>query len=162
MLQIHLTDSILRRIEDKLCGQNFLFKVQLKDHFDYPVIHPFTVNKACKTLEIVEKYIPEGFVSEPISSQVKLSDLLFGDDLAEVFISIIILLLCVLDVIKFFTLQVSEKSFQTPDLSSIENDNNSKWIEVGTVKRCLDMEFDACEDYIDFEALKRQKVNGGE
>ena len=83
-------------MEDRLCGKNFLFKVQLKDHFDYPVSHPFTVNKVCKTPEIVEKYIPEGFVSEPISSQVKLSNLLFGDDPAEVFLLLLLLLLLVL------------------------------------------------------------------
>ncbi|KAG6397698.1 hypothetical protein SASPL_143868 [Salvia splendens] len=52
-----------------------------------------------------------------------------------------------------------QASFLTPDLSNLTNDTHAEWIVEGTVKRCLDLEFDSCVEVNDGQAKKKLKDN---
>ncbi|KAG6430842.1 hypothetical protein SASPL_108915 [Salvia splendens] len=78
-------EYIPRKIEELLLGQEVLFKVQSKNSKDDYRRYPYYVNKVCNNLEIVEKHVPLNIGSQVLNSNVKLSDLLFGDDIVESF-----------------------------------------------------------------------------
>ena len=88
--QIHQCDYIPKEIEDKLLGQNCLFKLQMIHNLEIPMRYPFKVIKVCNLPEIVDKYVPESLDSQPVSPGLKLSDMLFGSELVEVFTLIIV------------------------------------------------------------------------
>ncbi|KAG6419014.1 hypothetical protein SASPL_121222 [Salvia splendens] len=96
-------NSIPALIEEILVGQNVLFKLQLKNHIEYYRSYPFTVNKVCNLPEVVDKYTPKDLGEQIFKFDTRLSDLLFGADLAE----------------------VSQKPYVTTDLSTLANENIS-------------------------------------
>ncbi|KAG6407492.1 hypothetical protein SASPL_130483 [Salvia splendens] len=54
----------------------------------------------------------------------------------------------------------SQKVFVTPDLSAISNDTNHGWGVEGSVKRCLDLEFDKCDHGDEVQIKKKEKIDG--
>ncbi|KAG6421723.1 hypothetical protein SASPL_118280 [Salvia splendens] len=129
---------IPRKIEELLLGQEVLFKVQSRNNKEYYRRYPYTVKKICNIPDIVEKHVPLNIGSQVFNSDVKLYDLLFGVDIVE----------------------VSGKGFVTPDLSVVTKANEIEWIAEGSVKRCLEDEFDNCDD-VSFGKIKKKmkKVN---
>ncbi|KAG6387110.1 hypothetical protein SASPL_152295 [Salvia splendens] len=140
-------NSIPHQIEETVMGQNVLFKLQLKNHIEYYRSYPFTVNK--------------------------LSDLLFGNDLAEVSQKSPDTLMngnvndwCVGGFEFSFGAdvdEVSQNAFLTPDLSTTTNGKGLEWVVEGSVKRCLDLEFEECDDVSGVQPKKKEKggvVNG--
>ncbi|KAG6402945.1 hypothetical protein SASPL_135160 [Salvia splendens] len=159
--QVAPKNSIPALIEEILVGQNVLFKLQLKNHIEYYRSYPFTVNKVCNLPEVVDKYTPTDLGEQIFKFDTKLSDLLFGADLAEVSqkpyattdlsslgnenISDLFVEGSELNV-GVVVAEGSQKVFDTPDLSTVSNDKNHGWGAEGSVKRCLDLEFDRCAD----------------
>ena len=72
-------NSIPALIEESLVGQ-------LNNHIEYYRSYPFTVNKVCNLPEVVDKYTPKDLGEQIFKFDTRLSDLLFGADLADVFI----------------------------------------------------------------------------
>ncbi|KAG6408288.1 hypothetical protein SASPL_131293 [Salvia splendens] len=103
--QVAPNNSIRSLIEEILVGQNVLFKLQLKNHIEYYRSYPFTVNKVCNIPEVVDRYIPKDLGEQIFNFEPKLSDLLFGADLAE----------------------VSQKPYGTSDLAILDNDDSSEF-----------------------------------
>ncbi|XP_042045059.1 uncharacterized protein LOC121791071 [Salvia splendens] len=104
------------------------------DNLEIPMRYPFKVIKVCNLPEIVDKYVPECLDSQPASPGLKLSDMLFGSDLAE----------------------ISDKAFVTPVLSIITKDSSLECNVESSVKRCLEVDFDSCDDSFG-EMLKKKK-----
>ena len=77
-------DCIPKEVEDKIVGQKLLFKVQVRNRKEFYRNYPYTVNKLCSIPEIVEKHVPVNIGSQIFNYDVKLSDILFGSDIAEV------------------------------------------------------------------------------
>ncbi|KAG6430136.1 hypothetical protein SASPL_108198 [Salvia splendens] len=93
-------EDIAKEIEKKLVGQSVLFKLQFRNQLEYYKSYPHTVNKVCIIPHVVEKYTPQKLGSQEVRKELKLSDLIFGSDLPEVY----------------------QKSIVTPDLSSLTNE----------------------------------------
>ncbi|XP_042043352.1 uncharacterized protein LOC121788809 [Salvia splendens] len=132
---IGTVEYIPRKLEELLLGQKVLFKVQSRNNKEYYCRYPYTVNKICNIPEIVEKHVPLNIGSQVLNSDVKLCDLLFGDDIVE----------------------VSGKGFVTPDLSVVTKENGVEWVAEGSVKRCLEDEFDSCDDFCFGKIKKKMK-----
>ena len=82
-LQAFPINSIPHQIEETVVGQSVvLFKLQLKNHIEYYRSYTFTVNKVCIMPDVVEMYTPKDVGKQIFESDVKLSDLLFGNDFA--------------------------------------------------------------------------------
>lgn len=79
-------DDLAKEIEKKLVGQSVLFKLQFRNQLDYYKSYPHTVNKVCNNPHVVEKYTPQKLGSQEVRKELKLSDLIFGSDLPEVYI----------------------------------------------------------------------------
>ncbi|KAG6385722.1 hypothetical protein SASPL_154600 [Salvia splendens] len=75
--------------------------------------------------------------SQEAKRELKLSDLIFCSDLPE----------------------VSQKSFVTPDLSSVTNEINHERNIEGSVKRCLEDDFNSCDDIFGSQKNKNKKVS---
>ncbi|XP_042058469.1 uncharacterized protein LOC121802834 [Salvia splendens] len=158
--QVAPKNSIPALIEEILVGQNVLFKLQLKNHIEYYRSYPFTVNKVCNLPEIVDKYTPKDMGEQIFKFDTKLSDLLFGADLAEVsrksYVTTDLSTLANENISELLVegaefnsvvdaAEGSQKVFVTPDLSIVSNEKNHGWGVEGSVKRCLDLEFDKCD-----------------
>ncbi|KAG6399826.1 hypothetical protein SASPL_141311 [Salvia splendens] len=127
---------------------------------------------------VVDKYTPKDLGEQIFNFDTRLSDLLFGVDLAE----------------------VSQKPYGTTDLSILANDNSSElfvegselnfgvevvevflvlrkcllhlitplfsnekihgWGVEGSAKRCLDLDFDRCDDVDEVQIKKKEKIVG--
>ncbi|KAG6436551.1 hypothetical protein SASPL_101452 [Salvia splendens] len=124
-----------KRVTD-LIGSNM--EVQSRNSNEYYRRYPYMVKKICNIPDIVEKHVPLNIGSQVLNSDVKLADLLFGADIVE----------------------VSGKGFVTPDLSVVTKANGIEWIAEGSVNRCLEDEFDSCDD-VSFGKIKKKmkKVN---
>ncbi|XP_042023819.1 replication protein A 70 kDa DNA-binding subunit A-like isoform X2 [Salvia splendens] len=173
--QVAPKNSIPALIEEILVGQNVLFKLQLKNHIEYYRSYPFTVNKVCNLPEVVDKYTPKDLGEQIFKFDTKLSDLLFGADLAEVSqkpyattdlsslgnenISDLFVEGSELNV-GVVVAEGSQKVFDTPNLSTVSNDKNHGWGAEGSVKRCLDLEFDRCADVGEVQMKKKEKIAG--
>ncbi|KAG6397664.1 hypothetical protein SASPL_143834 [Salvia splendens] len=149
--QVAPKNSIPSLIEEILVGQNVLFKLQLKNHIEYYRSYPFTVNKVCNIPEVVDKYTPKDLGEQIFNFDTRLSDLLFGADLAEVSqkpygtTDLSILAndnsseLFVKGSVLNFGVEVvegSQKVFVTPNLSTVSNEKNHGWGIEGSAKRC--------------------------
>ncbi|XP_042067056.1 uncharacterized protein LOC121810327 [Salvia splendens] len=135
--QILPVEDIAKEIAKKLVGQSVLFKLQFRNQLEYYKSYPHTVNKVCNIPHVVEKYTPQPLGSQEVRKELKLSDLIFGSDLPE----------------------VSQKSFVTPDLSSVTNEINHERNIEGSVKRCLEDDFNCCDDIVGCQKNKNQKVS---
>ncbi|KAG6393576.1 hypothetical protein SASPL_147820 [Salvia splendens] len=135
--QILPVEDIAKEIAEKLVGQSVLFKLQFRNQLEYYKSYPHTVNKVCNIPHVVEKYTPQPLGSQEVRKELKLSDLIFGSDLPE----------------------VSQKSFVTPDLSSVTNEINHERNIEGSVKRCLEDDFNCCDDIVGCQKNKNQKVS---
>ncbi|KAG6388593.1 hypothetical protein SASPL_150025 [Salvia splendens] len=135
--QILPVEDIAKEIAKKLVGQSVLFKLQFRNQLEYYKSYPHTVNKVCNIPHVVEKYTPQLLGSQEVRKELKLSDLIFGSDLPE----------------------VSQKSFVTPDLSSVTNEINHERNIEGSVKRCLEDDFNCCDDIVGCQKNKNQKVS---
>ncbi|XP_042009193.1 replication protein A 70 kDa DNA-binding subunit B-like [Salvia splendens] len=135
--QVLPMEDIAKEIEKKLVGQSVLFKLQFRNQQEYHKSYPHTVNKVCNIPHVVEKYTPQKFGSQEVKKEIKLSDLIFGSDLPEVY----------------------EKSIVTPDLSSVTNEINHEFNIEGSVKRSLEADFNCCDDIVGFQENKKPKVN---
>ncbi|KAG6403817.1 hypothetical protein SASPL_136050 [Salvia splendens] len=127
-------EYVPRKIEELLLGQEVLFKIQSRNSKEYYRRYPYTVNKICNIPEVVEKFVPENIASQVLNTDDKLADLLF--------------------------VEVSGKGFVIPDLSVVTKQNGIEWIAEGSVKRCLEDEFDNYDD-VCFGKIKKtmKKVN---
>ncbi|KAG6389739.1 hypothetical protein SASPL_151212 [Salvia splendens] len=144
------TNSVPHQIEERVVGQNVLFKLQLKNHIEHYRSYPFTVNKVCTIPKVVDKYIPKDLGEQIFESDVKLclinvndwcvggSEFPFGVDVDE----------------------VSQNVFLTPDFSTATNGKGVEWVAEGSVKRCLDLEFQECDDVSGVQPKKKEKVSG--
>ncbi|XP_042056265.1 uncharacterized protein LOC121800832 [Salvia splendens] len=119
-MENNVIEYIPRKIEELLLGQEMLFKVQRRNSKEYYRRYLYTVNKICNIPDIVEKLVPLNIGSQVFNSDVKLVDLLFGADIVE--------------------------GFVTPNLSVVTKADGIEWIAEGSVKRCLEDEFDSCDD----------------
>ncbi|KAG6402828.1 hypothetical protein SASPL_135041 [Salvia splendens] len=72
-----------------------------------------------------------------LEKELKLSDLIFGSDLREVY----------------------QKSIVTPDLSSVTIEINHEFNIEGSVKRCLEADFNCCDDIVGSQKNKNKKVS---
>ncbi|KAG6386836.1 hypothetical protein SASPL_152012 [Salvia splendens] len=54
----------------------------------------------------------------------------------------------------------SQKVFVTPDLSLVSNEKTHGWGVEGSVKRCLDLEFDGCDHVVELQMKKKEKIGG--
>ncbi|KAG6414282.1 hypothetical protein SASPL_127000 [Salvia splendens] len=147
-------NSIPALIEEILVGQNILFKLQLKNHIEYYISYPFTVNKVCNLPEIVDKYTPKDLGEQIFKFDTRLSDLLFGVDLAEVsrksYVTTDLSTVANESISELFVegaefnsgvdaAEGSHKVFVTPDLSLVSNEKTHGWGVEGSIKRCLDL-----------------------
>ena len=57
-------------------------------------------------------------------------------------------------------LQVSQNAFLTPDQSTAIKGKGIEWVAEGSVKRCLDLEFEECDDVSGVQSKKKEKVGG--
>ncbi|XP_042018976.1 uncharacterized protein LOC121766799 [Salvia splendens] len=87
--------------------------------------------------KLVGQITPLKLGSQEAKRELKLSDLIFGSDLSE----------------------VSQKSFVTPDLSSVTNEINHECNIEGSVKRCLENDFNSYDDIFSSQKNKNKKVN---
>ncbi|KAG6424606.1 hypothetical protein SASPL_115024 [Salvia splendens] len=173
--QVAPNNSIPSLIEEILVGQNVLFKLQLKNHIEYYRSYPFTVNKVCNIPEVVDRYTPKDLGEQIFNFEPKLSDLLFGADLAEVsqkpYGTSDLAILDNDDSSEFsvggsqlnFGVDVvegSQKVFVTPDLSTVCNEKHKGWGVEGSAKRCLDLDFDCCDDADEVQMKKKDKIAG--
>ncbi|KAG6424754.1 hypothetical protein SASPL_115174 [Salvia splendens] len=173
--QVAPKNSIPALIEEILVGQNVLFKLQLKNHIEYYRSYPFTVNKICNLPEVVDKYTPKDLGEQIFKFDTRLSDLLFGADLAEVsqkpYVTTDLSTLANENISDLFVegselnvgvdvAEGSQRVFVTPDLSTVSNDKMNGWGVEGSVKRCLDLEFDGCDDVGEVQMKKKEKIAG--
>ncbi|KAG6408075.1 hypothetical protein SASPL_131078 [Salvia splendens] len=103
---------------------------------------------------------------------VKLSDLLFGNDLAEVSQKSPDMSTLMNENVNDWCVggfefpfgadveEVSHNAFLTPDLPTATNGKGLEWVAEGCVKRCLDLEFEECDDVCGFQPKKKEKVGG--
>ncbi|KAG6392729.1 hypothetical protein SASPL_146954 [Salvia splendens] len=147
--QVAPKNSIPSLIEEILMGQKVLFKLQLKNHIEYYRSYPFTVNKVCNIPEVVDKYTPKDLGEQIFNFDTRLSDLLFGADLAEVSQKTLgttdLSILGNDNISELFVggselnvgVEVAEGSqrvFVTPDLSTVSNEKNHGWGVEGSAK----------------------------
>ncbi|KAG6433295.1 hypothetical protein SASPL_104903 [Salvia splendens] len=135
--QVLPMEDIAKEIEKKSVRQSVLFKLQFRNQLEYYKSYPHTVNKVCNNPHVVEKYTPLKLGSQEAKRELKLSDLIFGSDLPE----------------------VSQKSFVTPDLSSVTNEINHECNIEGSVQRCLEDDFNSSDDIFGSHKNKNQKVS---
>ncbi|KAG6433371.1 hypothetical protein SASPL_104982 [Salvia splendens] len=170
--QVAPNNSIPSLIEEILVGQNVLFKLQLKNHIEYYRSYPFTVNKVCNISEVVDRYTPKDLGEQIFNFEPKLSDLLFGADLAEKPYGTSDLAILDNDDSSEFSVggsqlnfgvdvaEGSQKVFVTPDLSTVCNEKHKGWGVEGSAKRCLDLDFDCCDDADEVQMKKKDKIAG--
>ncbi|KAG6436730.1 hypothetical protein SASPL_101632 [Salvia splendens] len=153
--QVAPNNSIPSLIEEILVGQNVLFKLQLKNHIEYYRSYTFIVNEVCNIPEVVDRYTPKDLGEQIFNFEPKLSDLLFGADLAE----------------------VSQKPYGTSDLAILDNDDSSEFsvggsqlnfgvdVAEGSQKVFVTPDlstvyFDICDDADEVQMKKKDKIAG--
>ncbi|KAG6383575.1 hypothetical protein SASPL_156663 [Salvia splendens] len=129
----------------------------------------------CNLPEIVDKYTPKDMGEQIFIFDTRLSDLLFGTDLVEVsrksYVTTDLSNVANENISELFVegaefnsgvdaAEGSQKVFVTPDLFLVSNEKTHGWGVEGSVKRCLDLEFDGCDHVDEVQMKKKEKIAG--